>query len=201
VKSHIGMLLNAAMKGDMTVRKALLWIWMALILMSGAAMDASAETGALHPHQPSTRACRPRCAFSYAVGRHPVIMYIPNRIFDLLDILRIRVRVGPGLSVGVRATEVADLYMGSHATIYAGLRGTRGKPEIPWPIGLEKNEGMELSVADVTDESRYAPCVDPLEFSLQAQALAVGVYVGVEIFEIFDFVTGLLLLDVQGDDF
>ena len=140
-------------------------------------------------------------AFSYSVGRHPVLMYIPNRIFDLLDIVRLRVRIGPGLSLGVRVTEAVDLFMGSHATGYIGLRGSRGTPEIPWPLGLEKNEGIEVSIADVTDGGRHTPYVDPLEISLQAQGLIAGVYAGIEVFEIVDFLTGILFLDVQDDDF
>ncbi|MCX8044337.1 MAG: hypothetical protein N3B18_09455, partial [Desulfobacterota bacterium] len=58
--------------------------------------------------------------FSYTVGKHPVLMYILNRKFDLFDILRLRVRIGPGLSIGARVTEVLDLFMGSHATGYVG---------------------------------------------------------------------------------
>ena len=170
------------------------------ILLTGL-YGPAAEARSVQRDAEAARPQTPRFGLPYAVGGYPVIMYIPNRIFDLLDIVRLRVRVGPGLSAGVRATEVADLFVGSHATVYAGLRGSRGTPEIPWPIGLEKNEGFEISIADVTDEDKNAPCVDPLEISLQAQALAAGVYVGIEIFEILDFVTGILFLDLQGDDF
>lgn len=167
-------------------------------VMNGTAVHAR---DVKHDEQSVQTSETPRYGFAYAVGKHPVIMYIPNRIFDFLDILRVRVRIGPGFSIGARATELADIFAGSHATIFAGLRGTRCKPEIPWPIGLEKNEGFEISIADVTDEGKNVPCVDPIEVSVQAQALILGVYVGVELFEILDFATGILFLDLQADDF
>ena len=131
----------------------------------------------------------------------PVVLYVPNRIFDILDIVRLRLRIGPGLSAGARVTELVDIFMGSHATGYIGLRGARGKPQIPWPLGLEKNEGIEISIADVTDDGKHAPYVDPLEISVQAQPVIAGVYVGLEVFEILDLAAGLLFLDLQGDDF
>ncbi len=32
-----------------------------------------------------------------------IVLYIPNRVFDILDIIRLRLRVGPGISAGVHA--------------------------------------------------------------------------------------------------
>jgi hypothetical protein len=58
-------------------------------------------------------------------------------VFDVLDLVRLRVRVGPGISAGVRVTEIADVTIGAHATVFVGLHGPRGEPQIPWPIGLE----------------------------------------------------------------
>ncbi|MEI6125046.1 MAG: hypothetical protein WCQ99_00695 [Pseudomonadota bacterium] len=134
-------------------------------------------------------------------GRHPVICYIPNRIFDLLDILRLRMRVGPGLSVGVSATELANVFIGAHATAYVGLRGARGKPELPLPLGLENKGGIEVSVIDATTSGPYAPYTDPLELGFEAQVAIVGINFGIEVFEILDFAAGFIFLDLQKDDF
>lgn len=41
---------------------------------------------------------------------HEVALYLPNRIFDLLDIFRVRVRLGPGISVGVRASKHVQFF-------------------------------------------------------------------------------------------
>jgi hypothetical protein len=133
----------------------------------------------------------------HGVG-HIVLLYIPNRIFDVLDIVRARVRVGPGLALGARATELADVYLGAYGTVWAGLPGPRGEPEINWPVGLESKSGVEVSVADVTAEGgvNYGAA----EVGLGAQILIVGFDVGVDVFEAADFVTGLLTIDLMDDD-
>jgi len=125
-------------------------------------------------------------------------MYVPNRVFDLMDIFRVRLRVGPGISAGVRATRPLSAYLGLHSTVFAGLPGPRGAREIPWPVGFDLRSGAQASVADV---SKGAPYYDPLEVGLEVQPLIVGVNVGIGVFEILDFAAGLLCIDLQHDDF
>jgi len=133
--------------------------------------------------------------------RHPILCYIPNRIFDILDIARVRVRVGPGFSIGARVTEALDLFFGAHKTIYLGLRGSRGKPQVPWPAGVECNEGLEFSLADGTAEDVNKPVTDPLEVGVETQLLVVGVNVSVETLEIVDLLAGFIFLDLRDDDY
>ncbi len=130
--------------------------------------------------------------------KHPILMYLPNRIFDLLDILRLRVRVGPGISAGVRATRPVSAYVGFHSSIFAGLPGPRGKAEIPLPVGFDTRAGAQVSLADVTSNNVY---YDPLEVGLEVQPLIVGFNFGIGVFEIVDFATGFLFIDLQDDDF
>jgi hypothetical protein len=133
---------------------------------------------------------------------HRLLLYLPNRVFDVFDLVRARVRVGPGLGVGVRATEVADLNLGTYSTLYAGLPGPRGKPRIPWPVGLEVYAGAELSVADAsTEESRFSPSYGPAEVGLGFQAALVGLDLGIEPWDLVDLALGFVLLDPNGDDF
>src|SRR5512136_3407887 len=66
---------------------------------------------------------------------HRLLFYIPNRIFDVFDLVRARVRVGPGLAVDARVTKYGDLYAGGYSTLFVGIHGPRTKPRIPWPIG------------------------------------------------------------------
>lgn len=133
--------------------------------------------------------------------RHPVLCYIPNRIFDVLDIVRARVRLGPGFSIGARVTEVADVFLGAHSTIYVGLRGSRGKPQVPWPMGVECNQGIEVSLLDGTAEDVDKPATDPLEIGVETQLLVAGVNVAIEPMEILDLLAGLVFIDLRGDDY
>ncbi len=135
------------------------------------------------------------------LGRR-LLFYIPNRIFDVFDLVRARVRVGPGLAVGVRATELADLNLGAYTTLYAGLPGPRGKPRIPLPVGVEVYAGAEVSVVDVsTEEGPFSPNYGPTEVGLGFQAAILGLDLGIEPWDFVDLALGLVLLDPNGDDF
>ncbi len=126
-----------------------------------------------------------------------VVLYIPNRVFDLLDIFRVRVRVGPGISAGVRATKPLSAFAGFHSSAFIGLPGPRGKRKLPLPVGFDLRSGVQVSLADV---SAGTPYYDPLEVGFEIQPLFVGVNVGIGGFEILDFITGLVFIDLVGDD-
>jgi len=132
---------------------------------------------------------------------HGVLMYLPNRIFDVFDIVRARVRLGPGIGVGVRATELADVFVGFYSSVFVGIHGPRGEPKIPWPVGFESLAGVEVSVADGTTGGATDPNYGMVEFGADAQILIVGFAVGVEPFEVLDFVLGFLTIDFAEDDF
>jgi hypothetical protein len=127
-----------------------------------------------------------------------IVFYVPNRVFDILDIIRLRLRVGPGLSAGVHATKVASVFLGTHSTVWAGLHGPRGKTVIPWPAGVEHHSGVQIGPIDPSVTGCY---YDPLEIGLELQPLLVGLNFGIGLFEVVDFVTGLLFIDLQDDDF
>lgn len=130
-----------------------------------------------------------------------VLLYIPNRIFDFVDIFRLRARVGPGFAAGVRATELINLYAGSYATVYAGLPGPRQRTTIPLPVGLESHNGVSVSVADVTADGGIGPDYSPSEFGLGFQAGIIGIDFGIDPVEILDFAAGIFCIDMQSDDF
>jgi hypothetical protein len=131
---------------------------------------------------------------------HGLLLYIPNRIFDILDIVRARVRVGPGFGLDVRATELADLYLGAYTSVFVGIPGPRLHPEINWPFGLETNVGAEASVADASTEDSGGPTYGHAEFGVGLHVLLVGVDIGVDPWELVDFATGILTIDLVGDD-
>lgn len=133
---------------------------------------------------------------------HAILMWLPNRVFDVLDVVRARVRVGPGWTLSARATELIDVNLGAHTTVFAGLRGPRGAPRIPWPFGIENFAGVEVSVLDGTQErNEHAPRYGLAEFGVGFQVLIVGVDVGVDVFEVGDFLVGIVFFDPMDDDY
>lgn len=129
-------------------------------------------------------------------------MYIPNRLFDVLDLVRLRVRVGPGFTVQARATEAVDVVLGAHATVFAGVPGPRGRPRVNLPIGIETFAGAELSVVgDKSEEGWSKPYYGPLEVGAGFQAAIIGLDLGIDPLEILDFAAGIVFLDLKGDDY
>jgi hypothetical protein len=126
--------------------------------------------------------------------------YVPSRVMDLLDIVRLRARVGPGLALGVRATEVADVFLGSYASVYAGLPGPRGRVLPRLPVGIESRAGAEVGPADLSTGLGFAPTYPFTECGIGLQLFLVGIDVGVDPVELIDFATGFLLLDLRDDD-
>ena len=130
-----------------------------------------------------------------------ILFYLPNRVFDVFDILRLRLRVGPGFGAGVRFTEAIDLYLGGYASLWAGLPGPRGKTFPSLPFGVESKSGAEISVLDATLKGPIGPEYGPLEVGLDFQLLVFGVAIGVAPSEVVDLVVGFAAQDLRGDDF
>ena len=131
---------------------------------------------------------------------HTVLLYIPNRIFDVLDIVRARVRVGPGFALDLRATEFADFFLGAYTSIFVGIPGPRTEPEINWPFGIESRAGAEVSIIDASTGVGTAPDYGYLECGLGFQVLIIGLDLGVDPWELVDFACGIVTLDPEGDD-
>jgi hypothetical protein len=130
-----------------------------------------------------------------------LLFYVPNRVFDAVDLLRIRGRVGPGVAVRARATEGVDVGIGSYASIYAGLPGPRNAVEVPLPIGAETYSGIELGPGDAEVDGGYSPDYSPTEIGASVHVLLAGIDIGVDPIEALDLLTGFLLIDLRGDDF
>ncbi len=126
-----------------------------------------------------------------------IVCYIPNRVFDLVDIFRVRVRVGPGISAGVRATKPLSAFAGFHSSAFIGLPGPRGKRSLPLPMGFDLRSGAQVSLADVSAGTSY---YDFLEVGGELQLFIVGANVGIGGVEILDFLAGLIFIDIVGDD-
>lgn len=128
-----------------------------------------------------------------------VLLYLPNRIFDILDIVRVRARVGPGISAHVQVTEPLSANVGTYATIFAGIPGPRREPRINWPIGAEVYSGAGISFFDIETE-KFGPDYSPTEIVVDAQLLVAGFAIGIDPIEILDFAVGIIGFDLTGDD-
>ncbi len=131
---------------------------------------------------------------------HKILFYIPNRALDLVDIFRLRAKVGPGISGGIRLTSVASFYGGKHNTIYVGLPGPRAVQKKPRPWGREKEKGITFFGVDATDDSKHEPEHSPSEIGMEVHLLLVGIDAGVDPVEFGDFLAGWIGKDPRGDD-
>jgi hypothetical protein len=164
----------------------------ALTPCAGRADDAEKNT-----KEPSKEKTETKTSHSFL---HNVAMYIPNRFLDVLDVVRLRVRVGPGVAVDARATKVVSAFAGSYASVYAGLPGPRNCALPKLPVGFESRSGIQASLADATIEGPIGPDYGPTEIGAGVQALLVGVDVGVEPLDMLDLLTGFLFIDLRDDD-
>ena len=131
---------------------------------------------------------------------HKVLFYVPNRFLDVVDLLRARLRGGPGLAFGLRATDYASIFAGSYNTYYLGLPGPRYPHRWRSPIGKEKYRGISVGKVDATDENPWEPDYTPTEFDLSLQLLILGVDLGTDPVEWWDLLAGVLTFDPRGDD-
>lgn len=131
---------------------------------------------------------------------HRLLYYLPNRLLDVVDVFRLRARVGPGLAVNLRATDYISFYGGTYRSVYAGLPGARTPEKWRSPVGLEDQKGLIFFGIDATDTTPHGPRYTPAEFTLGGQLLIVGGDIGFEPVEFGDFFAGLVFLDPVGDD-
>lgn len=125
-----------------------------------------------------------------------VLLYLPNRIFDLFDMVRAGVNVGPGLGLDVRATKWAKVQLISDTSVGVGFQSLRHMP-------VCARSQMKLGLAFIS-----TPSMDLLnwyygdyDLRVELYLLLVGAHVAVDLGEIVDFVGGLFLWDPMEDDF
>jgi hypothetical protein len=129
-----------------------------------------------------------------------LIWYVPNRVMDVVDIFRLRVKVGPGFGVTARLTDYAAFYAGSQSTVYLGLPGPRYPGPLRSPVGYENQRGLVVAGVDASDVVDHPPHYGFSEVDVGLHLGLVGVEAGIDPFELADFLAGWFLLDLRGDD-
>lgn len=122
-----------------------------------------------------------------------VLLWIPNRIMDLIDIFKVDVGVGPSFGAVVRVTKYGQVGYRSVSplSVRMGLFGRSA------PFMLEHSSELGLGPGFIQSHDRT---VCKGELGAGADLFVVGAYGGVCIDELIDFVAGIFFLDVSGDD-
>ena len=131
---------------------------------------------------------------------HKLLWYLPNRLLDITDVFRIRLRFGPGYGASVRATEYISAYGGSYRSVYVGVPGPRRSVPSSWPAGQENLKGLVVLGVDATDDNPHPPGYSESELSAGAHLLVFGGDVGFDPVEFVDFFGGLVFIDPVSDD-
>jgi len=122
-----------------------------------------------------------------------VLLWLPNRILDLIDVFRIDVGVGPSFGAVARATKWGQI--GYRQMAPASLRvGDFGRQ---MPFLLETSNEFGIGPAYVNSSDRH---VCDGEFGLGADLLVAGAYGGVCVDEFADFIAGIFFIDLKDDD-
>jgi hypothetical protein len=131
--------------------------------------------------------------------RNRVLWYVPNRLFDILDVFRVRARIGPGLAADARVT-VAEVFVGGYASGYVGLPGPRLERKRPRLLGPEAESGVKVLFGGSTTATENGPGYSPTEVGAGVHLGILGVDLGADFFEVIDLLGGFLLLDPRKDD-
>ncbi len=141
----------------------------------------------------------PEAVVKHSLG-HKLLLYIPNRVLDVFDCVRARLRVGPGWAMGMRATDRVSFFGGDYRSIYVGLPGPRAPKKFKSPVGYEGLKGIIFMGVDATDVTCHPPEYSVSELEGSIHVLIAGADVGFDFWELADFFTGLVLIDLRKDD-
>ena len=130
------------------------------------------------------------------------ILFLPNRILDLLDVFRLNVGIGPGIGINIRATRFAQAGIASYDCIKVGIIGRQG-----W-IYMEESKEFGVSVMYIEDSKAVAPLISfkdktdrqLLEVGGFVYAFFVGAEAAIRLKELADFFLGWGLIDFCEDD-
>ncbi len=122
-----------------------------------------------------------------------VLLYIPNRVMDLIDVFRVDVGVGASVGAVVRVTEYAQV--GYRQMLPVSLRvGDFGRQ---FPAMVESSNEFGISPAFKQSADRQ---VCTAEIGLGGDLLIAGAYGGICLDELADFIGGIFMIDFKGDD-
>jgi hypothetical protein len=168
---------------------------LAALALSLAAGPRPAGAGNIPLEEPPPKRSAPPVSLA-----KKVLLYLPNRIFDLTDIVRLRVRAGPGWALGARVTRYAPFFMGDYDATWVGMPGPRGRASVPLPAGIDAARGIGIGPVGVGSGSQ-APYYGAGEIGAGVHLYMLGFDAGFDPVELVDFFAGFAGYDVSHDDF
>jgi len=128
-----------------------------------------------------------------SVGRttQRVLLYLPNRFMDFLDIFRANMGVGPGWGANFRATEYFTAGASDYDTIRFGMRGR----QMPRYEEMVREAAFGLFGYQTGYFDR-----EPFEVAATAHAACLGFELGFDLDEAGDFILGFGCMDYKEDD-
>lgn len=124
-----------------------------------------------------------------------VLLYIPNRVVDVLDVVRFGVDVGPGIGVDAQVTDPVSVVAMTKSYVGVGYQTLR---HLPVAAGAEAGLGVGPATLQAEAGGWHRSSAD---VRVELHALLVGAHVAVEPVEILDAVLGLVFIDLRDDDF
>ena len=122
------------------------------------------------------------------------LLYLPNRILDLLDVVRFDIGVGPASGAVLRLTRWGQFGMRSFSpgSLRIGLRGRK------LPFFLERTSEFGAGPGFLNSKERS---VTPVEVGGSVDIFLLGISAGLSVDEAVDFLFGIFGLDIYEDDF
>lgn len=127
-----------------------------------------------------------------------ILLYLPNRLLDVLDLVHAGVALGPAIGVDAQLTRYLRVEAARGATMGFGWFGRAGQP-----LQAATYTGATFGESDdPADVAKIAWRVPRWDLGIGLHVLAGNVYLGIApLDEGVDLLVGLVAYDLKGDDF
>lgn len=133
-----------------------------------------------------------------SIGR-TALLYLPNRLVDLVDIVHVGYGIGPGFGVEIHPTGCARLgAVAGLGDVGLAWLGRRASPLQADALYARASAGSHEAKAGISERRWRFPQWD---IGVHYHALLDMAYVGIAPDEVVDFVAGLVTYDTKKDDF
>lgn len=123
-----------------------------------------------------------------------VTNYVPNLVMDTMDIFRVNVSTGKGVGMDLSATHLADVGYDDYDVKRFGFNGRSDAGLALTADDAKDHKGATLAGVSMGDRES-----DPYEVGAKVHALG-GVEFSVNLRKALDAVTGLVFIDLEGDN-